>query len=75
MAKAPLTPEQNLKKIRQMRLCLLVCGVFTLLTALLHIFTRSFNPLYEGVQILLGVGCVVYGFTLTKKINQIQEEQ
>ena len=75
MAKAPLTPEQNLKKIRQMRLCLFVGGVFTLLTVLLHIFTRSFNPLYEGVQILLGVGCVVYGFTLTKKINQIQEEQ
>ncbi|MBA7929738.1 hypothetical protein HV127_00355 [Klebsiella sp. RHBSTW-00215] len=75
MAKAPLTPEQNLKKIRQMRLCLFICGVFTLLTVLLNIFTRPFNPLYEGVQILLGVGCVVYGFTLTKKINQIQEEQ
>lgn len=75
MAKAPLTPEQNLKKIRQMRLCLFICGVFTLLTVLLNIFTRPFNPLYEGVQILLGVGCVVYGFTLTKKIKQMQAEQ
>ena len=75
MAKAPLTPEQNLKKIRQVRLCLFLCGIFTLLTTLLHILTRSFEPLYEGVQILLGVGCVVYGFTLTKKIKQIEEEQ
>ncbi|MBA7842963.1 hypothetical protein HV213_07240 [Klebsiella sp. RHBSTW-00484] len=75
MAKAPLTPEQNLKKIRQVRLCLFLCGVFSLLTALLHIFTRSFNPLSEGVQILLGVGCMIYGFTLTKKIKQMQAEQ
>lgn len=75
MAKAPLTPEQNLKKIRQMRLCLFICGIFTLLTVLLNIFTRPFNLLYEGVQILLGVGCIIYGLTLTKKIKQIQEEQ
>ena len=75
MAKAPLTPEQNLKKIRQMRLCLFICGVFTLLTVLLNIFTRPFNLLYEGVQILLGIGCVIYGFTLTKKVKQMQAEQ
>ncbi|CAA0311867.1 hypothetical protein ACRFV7_001791 [Klebsiella oxytoca] len=71
MAKAPFTAEQSLQKIRQVRLCLFLCGLFSLFTALLHIFTRSFNPLYEGVQLLLGVGCVIYGFTLSKRIKQI----
>ncbi|XNM65868.1 hypothetical protein ACLK2E_14910 [Escherichia coli] len=46
-----------------MRLRLFICGTVSLLTALLHIFTRSFNPLFEGVQILLGVGCIASGFT------------
>ncbi|BFO30845.1 hypothetical protein HRF90_09625 [Klebsiella michiganensis] len=74
MVKTPLTSEQNVKKIRQVRLCLFICGVVSLFTALLNIFTRSFNPQYEGVQILLGVGCIVFGFTLTKKIKKILEE-
>ena len=74
MAQATLTSEQNVKKIRQVRLCLFVCGTVSLLTALLHIFTRSFNPLFEGVQILLGVGCIASGFTLNKKIKQILAE-
>ena len=43
MAKATLTSEQNVKKIRQVRLYLFVCGTVSLLTALLHIFTRSQN--------------------------------
>ena len=67
MAKATLTSEQNVKKIRQVRLCLFVCGTVSLLTGLLHIFTRSFNPLFEGVQILLGVSSIVCGLTLIKK--------
>lgn len=62
------------EKIRQVRLYLFVCGTVSLLTALLHIFTRSFNPLFEGVQILLGVGCIASGFTLNKKIKQILAE-
>ncbi|WP_265671426.1 hypothetical protein [Klebsiella grimontii] len=74
MAKAPLTSEQNVKKIRQARLCLFICGIVSLFTALLHIFTRQFNPLYEGVKILLGVGCIAFGFKLTKKIKQILAE-
>jgi hypothetical protein len=57
------------------RLCLFLCGLFSLFTALLHIFTRSFNPLCEGVQLLLGVGCVIYGFTLSKRIKQILNGQ
>ena len=62
------------EKIRQVRLRLFICGTVSLLTALLHIFTRSFNPLFEGVQILLGVGCIASGFTLNKKIKQILAE-
>jgi len=30
-------------------------------------FTRSFNSLYQGVQILLGVSSIVCGLTLIKK--------
>lgn len=75
MVKTSLTPEHNVKKIRQLRLCLFLCGIFSLFISFQQFLNHSFDLLYEGVQILLSVGCIAYGCTLTKKIRQIRAEQ
>lgn len=44
MAKAPFTAEQSLQKIRQVRLCLFLCGLFSLF----HRASAYFHPLLQS---------------------------
>lgn len=72
MAKSPLTAEKKLKQAKQLRLLLIVCGLFTLMNVVLRIATGPFNPTYVGVEALLGLGCILYGVNLNKTVKKLR---
>ena len=64
----------NLNKAVRLRNILIACGICILLTVVMHLFTRPFNLLYEGIETLLGMSSLMMGFKQNKIIHALRNE-
>ena len=64
----------KLNKAVRLRNILIACGICILLTVVMHLFTRPFNQLYEGIENLLGMSSLVMGFKQNKIIHALRNE-
>ena len=67
------TPELN--NAMRLRNILLAFGICMLATVVMNLFTRPFNILLEGSEILLGVCSLVYGVKQNKVVMALQQEE
>lgn len=75
MAKPRTTTEEKVKKTKQLRLIMMCCGLFTILNVGLRVSTGPFNLLFTVVEVLLGLGCLIYGLHLGKTVKSLKTGQ
>ncbi|KAA1051675.1 hypothetical protein [Pseudocitrobacter sp. 73] len=75
MAKPRTAAEKKLKQTEQLRLIMIICGLFTLLNVVLRVSTGPFDLLFMAVEVLLGLGCLIYGLHLGKTVKSLKAGQ
>ncbi|MDL4619738.1 hypothetical protein [Citrobacter amalonaticus] len=68
------TTQQQLKQTRQLRLWLIIGGLASVGTGLLNIMSTGNIGPYDGGQIILGLGCLVYSLVVSRKMTQQRTE-
>ncbi|WP_213133416.1 hypothetical protein [Citrobacter sp. FP75] len=66
--------QQKLKQTQQLRLWLIIGGVCSLGMGALNILSSGYIEPYDGSQIILGLACLGYSLTISKKISQLRAE-
>lgn len=72
MKATPPTPELN--KATRLRNILLIFGICILATVTMNLFTRPFNILLEGIEILLGISSLIYSVKQNKVVMALHQK-
>ena len=67
--------SSELNKAIRLRRILIACGICILLTVVLHLFTRPFYMLYEGIETLRGISSLGMVIKQSKTIKALQSRQ
>ena len=74
LGKKEVPLQQQLKQHHKLRLWLIIGGVCSLVMGALNIISAGYIEPYDGGQIILGLGCLGYSLTISKKISLLRAE-